>query len=246
MTPSLVTVGDPNDFSSTTFRPLGPSVTYPVQILGTKPGTGHDALDVHGLVKLNNAVLQPSLGTFKSAVGTQYVIISNDGTDFVSGTFAGLPEGATFQVGLLQFQITYHGGKGNDVVLIHKNTFSAFAGRTITSPIDEGGERPQLAAATGDHRETVSGYRARVEQRRRRPASQLVGGGEHRIRHRARVVIGDDPGEPLGGGRVAAAQGRHLRQLGLARADHEGAGVEVGLEHRHRARVGRGGALIVG
>ncbi|MCU1349566.1 MAG: hypothetical protein JWO56_2596, partial [Acidobacteria bacterium] len=36
----------------------------------------------------------------------------------VSGTFAGLPEGATYATGVADFRITYAGGDGNDVVLI--------------------------------------------------------------------------------------------------------------------------------
>jgi len=45
------------------------------------------------------------------------VIIANDGVDPVSGTFAGLPEGATFTVAATLMRISYAGGTGNDVVL---------------------------------------------------------------------------------------------------------------------------------
>ena len=46
-----------------------------------------------------------------------FKIIDNDGTDPVSGTFAGLSEGAIFNVGGTDFKISYVGGTGNDVVL---------------------------------------------------------------------------------------------------------------------------------
>ena len=91
---------------------------------------GHDVLDVRGRVSLGGATLQPSVG-FASAVGNQYVIVSNDGTDAVQGAFAGLAEGAFFQIGTLRFSITYRGGDGNDVVLRHENSASAFAERTV-------------------------------------------------------------------------------------------------------------------
>ncbi|MEP2743990.1 MAG: calcium-binding protein, partial [Bauldia litoralis] len=45
------------------------------------------------------------------------VIIANDSTDAVSGTFAGLPEGETVAIGSRLFSISYHGGTGNEVVL---------------------------------------------------------------------------------------------------------------------------------
>jgi hypothetical protein len=40
----------------------------------------------------------------------------------VSGTFAGLAEGATATDGLRQYAVTYAGGDGNDVVLTATNT----------------------------------------------------------------------------------------------------------------------------
>ena len=55
------------------------------------------------------------------ALGTQFEIINNQGTDPVAGTFAGLPEGAFLTAGGQTFKITYHGGDGNDVVLTRAN-----------------------------------------------------------------------------------------------------------------------------
>jgi len=57
-----------------------------------------------------------------AAAGQAFVLIDNDGTDPVSGTFAGLPEGAGLTgagfSGSAPFRITYAGGTGNDVVVI--------------------------------------------------------------------------------------------------------------------------------
>ncbi len=47
----------------------------------------------------------------------QIVIIDNDGTDPVVGTFSGRPEGSSFIANGLTYYISYHGGDGNDVVL---------------------------------------------------------------------------------------------------------------------------------
>jgi hypothetical protein len=49
--------------------------------------------------------------------GRTYLIIANDGTDPIIGTFAGLPQGATIVSGGQTFIISYTGGTGNDVIL---------------------------------------------------------------------------------------------------------------------------------
>lgn len=74
-----------------------------------------DSLNVTGTVNLGGATL---FAIDSLAALGQFIIINNDGTDPITGTFAGLPEGATF-VGDngKPFLITYRGGDGNDVVL---------------------------------------------------------------------------------------------------------------------------------
>lgn len=87
-----------------------------IEINGTAPGTGHDQLNVTGTVNLGGATLNVS-SAFSPAPLDTFVIVQNDGADAVTGTFAGMPEGATFNIGLTQYAITYVGGTGNDVVL---------------------------------------------------------------------------------------------------------------------------------
>ncbi len=87
-----------------------------VQLNGTAPGTGYDQLSVTGTVNLGGATLSGTLG-FSPTSGTTFTIINNDGSDAVSGTFAGLPEGSTVVLSGQTFQISYVGGTGNDVVL---------------------------------------------------------------------------------------------------------------------------------
>ena len=91
---------------------------YACKISGTSPGTnGHDQLNVTGSVNLNNAALAPvPWNGFVPAVGDTFVILKNDASDPVNGTFLNLPEGAIFadQLGM-PFQITYLGGDGNVV-----------------------------------------------------------------------------------------------------------------------------------
>jgi autotransporter-associated beta strand protein len=96
---------------------MGSGATYSVELNGTTVGTQYDQTDVTGTVDLTNATLSMSLG-FTPAFGDTFTIISNDGTDAITGTFNGLAEGATFTVSGTTFQISYVGGSnGNDVVL---------------------------------------------------------------------------------------------------------------------------------
>ncbi|MCL4204889.1 MAG: autotransporter-associated beta strand repeat-containing protein, partial [Pirellulaceae bacterium] len=102
---------------------LQSSSTYRAEIGGLTPGSGsgfHDQLVVNGTLTINTARLDVALldgFAPNSAVQQSFVIIANDETDDVIGTFAGLPEGSPVQVGGSTLYITYSGGDGNDVVL---------------------------------------------------------------------------------------------------------------------------------
>lgn len=96
---------------------LGPGSTTNMEVNGTTVGTQYDQLNVTGTVNISpTAALNVSLG-FTPTVGNSFTIINNDGADAVTGTFAGLPQGAVFYVLTTAFQISYTGGSGNDVVL---------------------------------------------------------------------------------------------------------------------------------
>jgi trimeric autotransporter adhesin len=81
-------------------------------------------MTVTGGVALGGAQLMPIFFKVFPA-GTQLRIIDNVGNSPVSGTFAGLPEGATVKSWFVEspgvyaqkFSISYQGGTGNDVVL---------------------------------------------------------------------------------------------------------------------------------
>ena len=93
--------------------------TYQVQIGGTDPCTGYDQIKVTGTVDVNGATPDISLyNNFVPVIGQSYTIISNDGTDPVTGLFAGLAEGGTITNQGVTYSVTYKGGEGgNDVVL---------------------------------------------------------------------------------------------------------------------------------
>jgi hypothetical protein len=84
-------------------------------------GTSYDQLNVHGVVNLAGITLSASLN-YAASVNDQFVIINNDGSDAVTGTFTSLPQGKKLYIGNQLFQITYTGGSGNDVVLARLTT----------------------------------------------------------------------------------------------------------------------------
>ncbi len=111
---------------SISFTPNG---NYVCKIGGTSAGQ-HDQLNVTGTVVLNGArlALLP-WNNFRPAIGDTFIIVKNDGTDAINGTFLALPEGS-ISVGLnTAFRITYAGGDGNDIAITRVNkTISDFDG----------------------------------------------------------------------------------------------------------------------
>jgi autotransporter-associated beta strand protein len=94
------------------------SGSFNVELKGPVAGVDYDQLNVRGTNNLGNATLSLSVSFVNPvALSNQFVIINNDGGEPITGTFTGLPQGATITVGLYKFVISYVGGTGNDVVL---------------------------------------------------------------------------------------------------------------------------------
>ena len=104
---------------------LGSGTHVAIEIGGTTAGVGgYDQLHVNDAITLNGATLDASLiNGFdpETAGATPLRIIDNLGGYAVTGTFAGLSEGAAFTISGHRFSISYHGGDGNDVVLTALN-----------------------------------------------------------------------------------------------------------------------------
>jgi autotransporter-associated beta strand protein len=102
---------------------------------GTGAGFGQfDQLAVTGTVALQGDLAV--ILDFDPPPGTTFTIVDNDGTDAVTGTFAGLPEGAVFASGGSFFKVTYKGGTNNDVVI---TALAAPAVSVVTAPGSGGG-----------------------------------------------------------------------------------------------------------
>jgi hypothetical protein len=98
-------------------------------------------MTVVGTVDLGSATtLNVSrLASFAPKVNDTFAIIVNDGTDAVTGTFAGLANGDSFTVAGYTYQINYDAGvDGNDVLLLVKatpTTPDTGIGSLLTSPL---------------------------------------------------------------------------------------------------------------
>ncbi|HND55115.1 MAG TPA: hypothetical protein PLV92_22025, partial [Pirellulaceae bacterium] len=95
---------------------LTAGATYSAQVNGSATaGADYDQVQVVGAVDLGGATL--SIGGGITSVLNDIVLVNNDGTDPVVGTFAGLPEGSPLTINGVNVYISYVGGTGNDVVL---------------------------------------------------------------------------------------------------------------------------------
>jgi autotransporter-associated beta strand protein len=111
--------------------------TFAVLLDGTTAGTGYDELNITGTASLGNSTLDLALGSNFAAsatIGAEYVILST--TQGVSGAFAGLASGDTFDVDGAEFTISYTDGDNKNVALTFDGPYitTSVALITGTSP----------------------------------------------------------------------------------------------------------------
>lgn len=117
-TGGAISTGDSPGCLNTGNLSLDSSSTFDEEISGTTVCTDYDQTNVTGTVSLGGATLNTTLlSGFEPNLNDSFTIINNDGSDAVTGTFNGLPEGGTFQIDGNTYTISYVGGTGNDVVL---------------------------------------------------------------------------------------------------------------------------------
>ncbi|MBL9114244.1 MAG: CHRD domain-containing protein [Verrucomicrobiaceae bacterium] len=132
------------DLAGGTFRPQA-GLSMPMT--GQLPDTGFPQLKVDGLINLSgvdlslNGTTNPNGNLFDS-----YVIVNNDSSDAITGTFNSLPEGSYIPWPpnpALTAQISYVGGTGNDVMLTLLNPFEV----TTSANSGPGSLRAAVASA---------------------------------------------------------------------------------------------------
>ncbi|HYH08531.1 MAG TPA: Ig-like domain-containing protein [Thermoanaerobaculia bacterium] len=106
------------------------SVTLGANVLfDLVPGGASDVLQVSGTVTIGAGVpLSVSVPSGSVSAGQSFLIINNDGSDPVDGTFSDLPQGATLALPGGLVSISYTGGDGNDVMLTAVATTKSWTG----------------------------------------------------------------------------------------------------------------------
>ena len=112
---------------------MAPGGLLTAELDGPLPGSEYDQLQVSGSVNLNGATLnlQPN---FAAGAGAAFIILVNNGAGAITGTFAGLPEGAVFQAGGQYFSITYQGGAGNKSAVVTRVNPPGYLTRILSLP----------------------------------------------------------------------------------------------------------------
>ena len=105
---------DPGELSINGNFTLSTDVTLQVDLDGSTAITEFDRVTVTGTVTLGGAALDVQrLMSFNPSIGDSFILIDNDGTDAVTGTFAQ----SLIGVDGVNYLVQYDGGDGNDVVL---------------------------------------------------------------------------------------------------------------------------------
>jgi hypothetical protein len=112
---------------------MAPGAAFEAELDGPVPDSGYDQLQVNGSINLNGATLNLH-PNFTASVGSTFLILVNQGTSPISGTFAGLPEGAIFEAGGQYFSISYQAGSGNKNVVVTRVNPPANLTRILSVP----------------------------------------------------------------------------------------------------------------
>jgi autotransporter-associated beta strand protein len=133
---------------------LGAGSTLKIQIPGLNPGeyssilagsTGAlpNGVNIEGAQLVLNADEQ-----VRGLLGNQVVLIDNQSTTPVTGTFNDLPEGAPLTLNGQDWVISYEGGDGNDVVITRQRYVPPATGPVLAQPFSLGAG--SLVASLGD------------------------------------------------------------------------------------------------
>ena len=117
---------------------LSGTAVVQMELNGNIPGTGHDQLIAGQNVTLNNATLSLTVNAgYPPQIGFALRLIDYLGANPVTGTFAGLPEGAPLVLGGTTFRISYAGGTGNDVTITPISVAATGQERVWTGAVDQ-------------------------------------------------------------------------------------------------------------
>ncbi len=100
--------------------------TLTADVTGTTAGSGYSQVAVTGTVSLGGSLTTNI--NYTNHVGDNYELINDEGSAAESGTFSGLPQGGTYQIGPALYEVSYTGGTGNDFVVTTENLPDVWTG----------------------------------------------------------------------------------------------------------------------
>ncbi len=133
---------------------FGAASTFPVTLRDV-----HDrvVLTETTSVNLNGATLALDVADQFDASGKQFTLIENtEASSMISGTFAGLAEGARVMAGGEAFTISYAGGDGNDVVISQVNLVVSTLDDEQDGDVSVGDNSLREAIANADDGDTIT------------------------------------------------------------------------------------------
>jgi len=87
-----------------------------------------------GNVTLGGSFYLANIGFgYTPAVGKAFTVVNNEGSQPVSGTFSGMPEGQVFQFNNADWKMSYVGGDGNDVTVTYLGLPTTVSLSTVSS-----------------------------------------------------------------------------------------------------------------
>src|SRR5712692_3656963 len=142
VTPSLVMRGAPNDLSSTTLRPLGPSVTLTALLRMSTPRSMRSRASTPNLTSLADIFVFPEVELLLLILRSGLVRVSKDEAEFLSPFEtrpAGAPQGEGVQCGLRGVLLGGRdvGENAHDVALLHDQEILAVDLDLGTGPLAE-------------------------------------------------------------------------------------------------------------
>lgn len=122
--------------------------TLSLDVNGSTAGADFDQLQVTGSVDITGATLQ--LNNMSTISSLELILVDNDGTDAVVGTFVGIDQGDLVTLDGRDFVLSYVGGDGNDIVLRERPVIAVGAGVGATPEVQvfeaDGTERYRFEA----------------------------------------------------------------------------------------------------
>lgn len=154
---------------------LTPGTTPPIQVSG--------AVQLAGTLAVTALPTVPADG--------KIVLIHETGTQAVSGTFTGLPQGAHLTVDGRQYTIDYAGGSGHDVVLTAgtATTSTAAANASGSAAAENAADSSNASGSGGGSMVKVAGATGAA-------AAAVAGGGFLFLKRRKRIATATPPSTP--------------------------------------------------